>query len=74
MVIVNGKKKFEVGDVLRLGRKTYTFARIIAQEYYPEINEDVPEYINIEFIDENGNYHHYKNEFDGGEIIPKGKN
>ena len=58
--------KINVGDlVCALG---YCFAvdKIIYQDYY-DGNWDV------EFLDDNGGYHHWKSEFDGGYIV-KGEN
>ena len=33
-----------------------------------------PEYWNVEFLDPDGHYHHWKSEFDGGRILPKSEN
>ena len=63
-------KIIEVGDKITALGCTYTVSKVLSQEYFPESGK-IPEWWNVEFYDKNGNYHHWKNEFDGGCVIPK---
>jgi len=57
--------KICVGDLISALGHTYRVGHIIYQECY-DGNYDV------EFLDDIGNYHHWKSQFDGGRIIPNG--
>lgn len=50
--------KFKEGDVVLFHKynKTYKIAKILHQEV-------LTDYVDLEFEDSNGNYHHYKNDF-----------
>ena len=63
-------KIVEVGDKITALGHTYTVAKILMQEYFPGRGK-VPEWWNVEFLDRNDDYHHWKNQFDGGCVIPK---
>lgn len=52
-----------VGDSITALGHTFEVAKIIYQDCFNG-NYDV------EFLDPNGGYHHWKSEFDGGHIIP----
>jgi len=54
-----------VGDIITAYGHYYTVGKIIYQDCYMG-NYDV------EFLDDRGNYHHWKSKFDGGRIIPNG--
>ena len=54
-----------VGDKITALGHTYAVACVIYQDYYKG-NYDV------EFLDPNGGYHHWKSEFDGGYVIQDG--
>lgn len=54
-----------VGDRITALGYTFEVAHIIYQDCYKG-NYDV------EFLDPNGGYHHWKSEFDGGHVIPNG--
>ena len=51
-----------VGDIITALGHTFEVAQVIYQDCYKG-NYDV------EFLDPNGGYHHWKSEFDGGHII-----
>ncbi len=57
--------KICVGDLISALGYTYRVGRIIYQDCY-DGNYDV------EFLDSDGNYHHWKSQFDGGRVIPNG--
>ena len=57
--------KVSVGDTICALDYSFTVGKIIYQDYYAG-NWDV------EFLDVDGGYHHWKSEFDGGHIV-KGK-
>jgi len=48
----------------------YTVGKIICADIDLEYRGG---YANIEFLDDKGNYHHYKSNFDGGSIVIDGK-
>ena len=54
--------KIFVGDTICALGYSFTVGEIIYQDYYAG-NWDV------EFLDTDGGYHHWKSEFDGGRVI-----
>lgn len=54
--------KISVGDKISALGYTFEVGQIIYQDYYAG-NWD------IEFLDTDGGYHHWKSEFDGGRVI-----
>lgn len=50
------------GDQIMSRGKTFCVSVILAQDYYKGIWD-------VEFQDENGNYHHWKSDYDGGRVI-----
>ena len=65
-----GIKTVEAGDQISALGKTYTVSKVLSQEHFPESGR-IAEWWHVEFLDERNSYHHWKNEFDGGRIIPK---
>lgn len=59
------KKQIRTGDKIHCMGVTAEVARILYQERYGTWD--------VEFIDTQGNYRHWKQYFDGGFIIPKNK-
>ena len=57
-----------IGDAVEVNNKSYIVAKILHQEFWESRNE-----WDIEFIDVRGNYHHWKQGFDGGRLIRKGE-
>ena len=53
-----------VGDTITALGYSFTVGQIIYQDYF-DGNYDV------EFLDINGNYHHWKSEFDGGHVVKR---
>ena len=49
---------------------TYEIDKILYQDYALKDDFGNPDYWDIEFLDPNGNYHHYKSQFDKGYITP----
>ena len=58
-----GKLIAEPGDKVRACGITVTIDRILYQDHWRDWD--------IEFIDTAGNYRHWKQYFDGGELLPK---
>ena len=56
-------------DAIEVHGRRYTIARILSQSYWESRDE-----WDIEFIDTNDDYHHWKQGFDGGFLIKKGDN
>lgn len=50
------------GDKVVARGKMFTVYIILAQDYYNGAWD-------VEFLDEKGNYHHWKSDYDGGEAI-----
>ena len=64
------------GDTIRSRFLAYTVEKILFQDWYGP-REDVPPCsdmwgYDIEFIDTDGYYHHWKQNMDGGDVIRKG--
>jgi hypothetical protein len=57
------EKEAKVGDQIRAKGLLVTIGRIFYQEWYERSGWD------IEFIDTDDNYRHWKQQFDGGELI-----
>ena len=57
----------KIGDKVTACGHTYTIAKILFQGYWDRYGWD------IEFIDSKGNYHHWKQEQDGGNLEKKGE-
>ena len=53
------------GDDVKVGGRTFTIAKIIYQDVDTK-------YADIEFLDDNECYHHYKSSYDGGQIVLNG--
>ena len=68
-----GIKAVEKGDKIIVPGYCVTIEKILMQEYFPAY-KNTPEYWNVEFLDPDGHYHHWKSEFDGGRILPKSEN
>lgn len=65
----------KAGDVIRSGCHAYTVGRILFQDWYGP-REAVPPCsdcwgYDVEFTDNNGNYHHWKQNMDGGDVVRK---
>ena len=60
-------KTIEVGDSITALGYTFKVAKIICQDYWDRFGYD------CEFLDDKGNYHHWKQWDDGGEVIRKEK-
>ena len=54
-------KTAKIGDVINCMGMSVTITHIFYQEHY--------EYWDIEFLDSNNNYRHWKQCYDGGELI-----
>lgn len=54
--------KISIGDMICALGYCFVVGKIMYQDYF-EGNWDV------EFLDDNGGYHHWKSEFDGGYIV-----
>ena len=54
--------KIQIGDSISALGFTFKVGKIIYQSYYDGAWD-------VEFLDTNGGYHHWKSEFDGGEVI-----
>ena len=67
-------KKLEVGDKISAQGYTFEIAEIISQDYWGDYIEDNPDWdwgFYCEFLDPKGNYHYWKQQFDGGRVIAK---
>lgn len=58
-------KEIKIGDVIECGGVKVEVGEILHQDYWNGYGWDV------EFKDKNGNYRHWKQEYDGGKLIPK---
>lgn len=56
-----------IGDAVIVKNKKYYIAKILYQDYWDRFGWD------IEFIDDHGGYHHWKQYADHGELIRKGE-
>ncbi|MBQ9211055.1 MAG: hypothetical protein IJ153_05605 [Clostridia bacterium] len=56
-------KLLSPGDRIWVRGKTYGVSVIQAQDYYKGVWD-------AEFLDENGQYHHWKSDYDGGRVFP----
>lgn len=56
-------KDANVGDKVRWKGKEWVITKILSQEFWDRFGWD------IEFIDSNDNYHHWKQHEDGGEFV-----
>ena len=54
-----------VGDSISALGLTFEVAKIMYQDFYGGQWD-------VEFLDPNGGYHHWKSEFDGGKVIRRG--
>lgn len=62
-------RRLEVGDSITSNGVTAVIGEIISQDaYIPGRGSTTAPYINIEFVDEKGNYRNWKSEIDGGTI------
>ena len=59
----------KIGDKINAHGITVTIAKILYQEYYYDRWENSDDW-DIELIDENGNYRHWRTWVDGGKLIP----
>ena len=59
-------KAAKIGDKVTAHGQTYEIAKIFYQEYW-----ESHDLWNIEFLDPNGGYHHWKQSYDGGYLIEK---
>ena len=66
-------RNLEVGDSIecRVGRATlrYKIAEILSQDCYNCDWDESRSYVDIEFKDQHGGYHHYKSHLDGGRVL-----
>ena len=63
-------KTAKIGDKIHAMGITVTISAILFQEYWFDHWEG-KEYWDIELKDEHGNYRHWRNYLDGGELIPQ---
>lgn len=56
----------QVGDKITALGYTYEVGSVLYQDY-----DSYEGCYDVEFLDVNGDYHHWKSQFDGGHIIPK---
>lgn len=56
-----------VGDIVVVKNRKYNIAKILSQDYWDRFGWD------IEFIDDQNKYHHWKQYEDHGELIRKGE-
>lgn len=71
----NEAVKIGVGNKISALGHTYDVSKILFQDAYmwysnedKDSNKKVPTY-DIEFLDSNGGYHHWKSNLDGGKVI-----
>lgn len=72
--MIGGFNKLKVGDSIVVRGKSYEIAEIYEQDYYDDVDSrkyELPDrsYIDIEFKDTKGKYHHWKSNIDGGHVI-----
>ena len=60
-------KRIEVGDIISALGHAFTVAKIMYQDYWDRFGFD------CEFLDDLGNYHHWKQWDDGGDVIRQEK-
>ncbi len=69
-----GGFKLKVGDTIAVKGRSYEIEEIYSQDFYDDIDSrkyNLPDksYIDIEFKDTKGKYHHWKSNVDGGHVI-----
>lgn len=72
--MIGGFNKLKVGDSIVVRGKSYEIAEIYEQDFYDDAdsrkyNLSDKSYIDIEFKDIKGKYHHWKSNIDGGHVI-----
>lgn len=65
------KREAEVGDKVECKGMSFTIKEILFQDCYNCDYDDSRSYMDLEFKDLNGGYHHWKSHLDGGKIIYK---
>lgn len=68
------KRKLAEGDKVRCQGRTFMVKEILSQDFYICDWDDARSYVDIEFKDERGGYHHWKSNLDGGEVLYKDTN
>lgn len=68
MALVNSTRKAKSGDIITSKGIKATIKDIHYQDYYKSDRNDGSCDWDIEFTDTNGNYRHWKQYFDGGDI------
>lgn len=72
MIVTEYGKQIEPGDVIVCqGMRVTVGNTIYCNDYWKEKDGSDNHY--CEFLDVNGNYHYWKQELDGGYVIPKDK-
>lgn len=72
--MIGGFNKLKVGDTIVVKGRSYEIGEIYEQDFYDDAdsrkyNLSDKSYIDIEFKDTKGKYHHWKSNIDGGHVI-----
>ncbi len=67
----DGIKELEAGDKISAYGLTFEIKQVLSQQYFDRGDAPDSEYWDVEFLDNNGGYHHYKSSQDRGMIIDK---
>lgn len=69
VIFFMGNVQCKIGDVVRVNGRDYVIAEITYQDFWERGADD--DGWMIEFIDNKGDYHYWKQYLDGGELIRK---
>ena len=67
----DGIKELEAGDKISAYGMAFEIKKVLSQQYFDKGDAPDPEYWDVEFLDNNDMYHHYKSNQDRGMIFDK---